>query len=685
MAVLAVVCALLATAGSGGSKATAQRSDDEPGRISGANRYATAAAVALDTFPDGADAVVLVSGSSFSDAVAAAGFAGSVSAPILLTARDRVPRATRTALTELDPAIVYAVGGSRSVGEAVIDELATRWRVERLAGNDRYATSARLAAEMGARPAGASGIGTLGGLRTAVVATGGQFPDALAAGPLAYARGLPVLLVEPDGVPTAVRSALEELGVQQVLVVGGQRAVSGEVEETLVRLVGHPALRLAGETRYATAARVAAFTLGASSATNAMGTDVVLAGGRDFADAAVAAPLAARAATAMVLTPRGQLPRVTAEVLLRYDTVLERVRTVGGEQAVGDDVVSAAQAAIDVDPSQVVDAVRLSWVGVVDDGAFFGGRPGAVGAARLRLEPDKGVIVYDVDLGSLEAPSPSITIGRGPAGAPGPVLWSLRRSEPVRVTEPWSGVLFEDDLNSEATIADLVARPEEFHLAVASGQAPDSGAALMRGQLPDGGLAEVATQVGALTVPLDAQHVVDAAGGEPVFGASDEPGTATVRLSFDVAGGRISFAVDARGLEGNLAGASGVELRSGRIDDTGSVVATLASGEELAAGGGQVSGSVSEADFLTAVSVSDVFASLTPFHVVIATTQQPGGAVRGQLPDGGTIPGRTAPAQTAPGETVPERAVPGETVPERAVPGETVPEPPTPAASVTPS
>ena len=626
--------AVAQAAGAHGSVGVVGQATRAEARIGGANRYETAAAVAIDTFPDGADSVVLVSGQLFSDAVAAAGFAGSVSAPVLLTARDHVPQATLTALGELQPSTVHAVGGRQSVSDAVVEELATRWRVERLAGADRHATSARLADEMAARPAGAAGIGTLGDLRTAVIATGSSFPDALAAGPLAYARALPILLVEADLVPADVRGALEDLGVQQVLIVGGEQAVSEEVQKELEALVGYPALRLAGASRYTTSARVAAFTL---EALNEPGSDMLLASGRDFADAAAAAPWAARGATAMLLAPHDDLPASAARVLLRYDGVLERVRAVGGEQALAADVVAAAQRAVEVDPAEVVNMLRLSWVGVVgDDGAFLGGQPGAVGTARLRLEPSKGVIVYDVDLGSLHATSPTITLRRAGIGARGPVLWTLRRNESPRVAEPWSGVLFEDEADGAVTVDDLVARPEEFYLAVASGDAPQ--AALMRGQLPDGGWTHVATEVGAITVPLDASHVVDTAGGEPVFGTSHEPGTAEVRLSFDLEGQRLLFAIDASGLEGSLAGAAGVQLRSGGIGSTGTVVATLVNGDELAANGGTVSGSITQADFSAGVSLVDVFASQTAFHLVIATTAEPAAAVRGQLPDGGMIP-----------------------------------------------
>jgi putative cell wall-binding protein len=64
------------------------------------------------------------------------------------------------------------------------------------------------------------------------VATGLDFPDALAAGPILGAKGIPLLLVNPTGpLPTSVASYLSGIAPDAAagIVVGGTAAVSDEV------------------------------------------------------------------------------------------------------------------------------------------------------------------------------------------------------------------------------------------------------------------------------------------------------------------------------------------------------------------------------------------------------------------------------------------------------------------------
>ena len=52
------------------------------------------------------------------------------------------------------------------------------------------------------------------------------FPDALAAGPLAYARALPLVLTDPGALSPQAAQTLVDLGIQQVVIAGGPTAVS---------------------------------------------------------------------------------------------------------------------------------------------------------------------------------------------------------------------------------------------------------------------------------------------------------------------------------------------------------------------------------------------------------------------------------------------------------------------------
>jgi len=63
-------------------------------RVSGSDRYETAAEIALEAYEDGTDTAVLATGLVGADALAAAPLAAQLDAPILLTAKNELPDAT---------------------------------------------------------------------------------------------------------------------------------------------------------------------------------------------------------------------------------------------------------------------------------------------------------------------------------------------------------------------------------------------------------------------------------------------------------------------------------------------------------------------------------------------------------------------------------------------------------------
>lgn len=192
-------------------------------RRAGDNRFQTAALLAQLAHPDGAETVLLATGADFADALAAAPLAAAEGAPILLASADRLPLATSGALTELGAREVIVLGGPAAIGEGVEQTLTqSGYVVTRLAGAGRAETAAMLA--QAAHPDGAT---------VALLTTGADFPDALAAAPLAAERGGPILLVDETTVPDATTQALEELGVEEVVLLGGTAVVSEGVEETL--------------------------------------------------------------------------------------------------------------------------------------------------------------------------------------------------------------------------------------------------------------------------------------------------------------------------------------------------------------------------------------------------------------------------------------------------------------------
>ena len=150
-------------------------------RISGADRYATATAVAPRVNPT-PGSVFVVSGLAFPDAVAASSVAAARRSPIVLVAPHEMPPPTGAYLaTKLGtPRIV--VGGPAAVPEIVARAAGMTQRVH---GADRYATAVNVANTF--FPA-ASRV---------VLVSGGGFADALVSAPAAGRSGAPLVLTAP--------------------------------------------------------------------------------------------------------------------------------------------------------------------------------------------------------------------------------------------------------------------------------------------------------------------------------------------------------------------------------------------------------------------------------------------------------------------------------------------------------
>lgn len=202
---------------------------DSVSRLAGKDRYGTAAAVAK-TFGSEVPVVYVALGQNFPDAVTGAARAGLEDGPVLLTRTDALPSATVSALQETNPGRIVVLGGEEAISDAVLTELAdhTDGAVTRVAGADRYITSARVA-ELYPDDTG-----------TVFVATGEQFPDALSGGPIAVRSASPVLLTRQDGLPGATIEQLERFTPQRIVILGGTAAVSTAVQVQLAAYLDDP-------------------------------------------------------------------------------------------------------------------------------------------------------------------------------------------------------------------------------------------------------------------------------------------------------------------------------------------------------------------------------------------------------------------------------------------------------------
>lgn len=305
-------------------------------RVSGPNRYATAAEISKVRFPSPASniEVFVATGANFPDALAAGPAANLKGGPILLVTRDAIPNETKAELTRLGPSKITIVGGTTQVSAAVQAQLAAYTdsksvgSVVRLAGANRNDTAAKVSGLFAAdRPA-------------VFIATGAGFPDALSAGPAAGLLNVPILLVTQGSIPNETKTALSRLTPATIYVVGGTAVVSDAVKAQLaaytdskaagsvVRLSGNPTTGNRFDTNVAVVSRFWTSTVARSAVANGLNFPDALAEG------AYELPLH--------LVQPTSVPTVVANDIKRINPA--RIDALGGVTQISDGVLNTLRA-----------------------------------------------------------------------------------------------------------------------------------------------------------------------------------------------------------------------------------------------------------------------------------------------------------------------------------------------------
>lgn len=205
-------------------------------RIAGNDRFGTAAAIAgrLD-----ATQVYVVEGldpdpaRGWPDAIAVSGLAARQRRPLLLSTTESLPPVTADALEALDVEEVTIVGGVKAVSSAVQQAVeAAVPRVDRLAGIDRFDTSARIA-----------NVALAEGATTAkvAVASGSSWPDGLTSSALVATSGV-LLMTNPDDLavsPSTQAWLADHPSIRNLILVGGPAAIAPSVADQARAAIVH--------------------------------------------------------------------------------------------------------------------------------------------------------------------------------------------------------------------------------------------------------------------------------------------------------------------------------------------------------------------------------------------------------------------------------------------------------------
>ena len=212
--------------------------------------------------------------------------------------------------------LAFIVAGALSFSAIPIKNVNAIHKVDRLYGSGRYETAKAISEKFTKAD-------------IAILVTGENYPDALAATPLAKKYNAPILLTEKNNLNVNTSEELQRLGTKKVFIVGGVGVITEDVEEQL-KSIGIETERLQGKTRYETSVKVAEKV--------GLTKGIFLTTGEGFADALGVGPIAANLGMPVVLTTKDVLNSST-EKLLKENSI-PKTYVVGGRGVVADSVAN---------------------------------------------------------------------------------------------------------------------------------------------------------------------------------------------------------------------------------------------------------------------------------------------------------------------------------------------------------
>lgn len=291
-------------------------------RISGSTRVDTAIEISKERFSSVgpfSGAVILANAYGFADALSGSTLAGALGCPVLLTPAEALPASVLDEIQRLGADTVYVLGGVAAVEPAVQTALEGEGLdVVRVAGANRTETARKVAL---------AAAGITESSHVAFLANSQNFPDALAASPMATYNVAPVLLTPATTLDPQVTTALQDpaLGITDVVIVGGTAAISNTVATQAATLLGGSThvRRIAGADRFATARDFATWATGVrpAAAAGAVGTPanpgalatldfnrIGVASGRNFPDALAGGVFCGLAGAPILLSDTAAVP-----------------------------------------------------------------------------------------------------------------------------------------------------------------------------------------------------------------------------------------------------------------------------------------------------------------------------------------------------------------------------------------
>lgn len=189
-------------------------------RIGGSDRYETSSLIAKKVVATigNTKKAVIATGQDFADALSISPYAAKMGYPILLVKQNQLPSVIQKTIKDLSISGVYVAGGDKAVSKS-LDQVLPKI-LARFDGENRYDTAGIVAETLFAHS------------KTAFLASGQVFADALVISPVAAREDGPVLLTRPSILPAETKAAIDKALYEKIFVVGLEKAINKTVWES---------------------------------------------------------------------------------------------------------------------------------------------------------------------------------------------------------------------------------------------------------------------------------------------------------------------------------------------------------------------------------------------------------------------------------------------------------------------
>lgn len=188
-------------------------------RLGGIDRFSTNSQIYSKLNVSQGTPIVIATAYNFPDALGMSSISSMKGYPIILSNQNSLPQAAINYINKINPQTIYIAGGTGVISDNVLNAI-KGYNVVRLGGSTRYDTSLKIANYFQNEFS-----------NTVSIATGSNFPDALAGSILSAKESAPILLVNSS--LSSYNNYLTNKKINKYIIYGGTGVVSTAIENEI--------------------------------------------------------------------------------------------------------------------------------------------------------------------------------------------------------------------------------------------------------------------------------------------------------------------------------------------------------------------------------------------------------------------------------------------------------------------